>query len=106
MKTKTKTKKIKPILKPTAHEQEIFKSGSFGSSTKSSYSSALRRAHRNKNNYLISHIHKQLFKVEKVWMGTDKKRVLGRFKNRQENCYYVDFQENEVICSCLDYVLF
>ena len=102
--TPTKTKKIKPILKPTAQEQEICKSGSFYSSTKSSYSSALRKAHRDKNNYLISHIHKQLFKVEKIWLGADKKRVLGRFKNRQENCYYVDFQQHEVICSCLDYV--
>ena len=99
-----KTKKLKTILKPTPQEQDIFQSGSFNSSIKRNYSNALTKAHRDRNNYLITHIHKQLFKVEKTWPGAEEKRVLGRFVNRPENCYYVDFQKNEVTCSCRDYI--
>ena len=99
-----KTKKLKTILKPTPQEQDIFQSGSFNSSIKRNYSNALTKAHRDRNNYLITHIHKQLFKVEKTWPGAEEKRVLGRFVSRPENCYHVDFQKNEVTCSCRDYI--
>ena len=91
-------------LKTTSQEQDIFQSGSFNSSVKRNYSNALTKAHRDRNNYLITHIHKQLFKVEKKCPGADEKRVLGRFVNRPDNCYYVDFQKNEITCSCRDYI--
>lgn len=87
-----------------SREQNILDSGTFGSSLKSRYFSALKKAFRDRTQYEISHIHKQSFKVVKIWTGSGNKRVIGRFKNREETTYYVDFQNGEVICSCLDYV--
>ena len=105
LKTPSKNEKRKKASQSnTKGKQSLFESGSLEQSFVHHYQKALKKAFRDRNQYQIRRLNDQSFIVEKLMKKGNLQRVASRFKNRQDTTYYVNFQEKEVVCSCLDYV--
>ena len=102
--TKRKAEETNKPGSPKRRIVNLVDSETFGYSLRNHYLTSLKKAYRDRNIHSISHIHNYSFKLEKLTQAENPKRVTGRFKNQRDSTYFVDFQNEEVICSCLDYV--